>query len=72
MRIRLSNPSRLRDLIDYLQRGEYVAVEAAGKTVEAHLPRVADERRARNELRLYLATWMAMNPGVTAEIVEPG
>lgn len=70
MRIRLSDPAYVYDLIDFLRRAEIIAVESAGKTIEAHVPRLDDQAQARRELRLYLRTWEAMHPDVTAELVD--
>jgi hypothetical protein len=70
MRIRVSDPALLRDLISYLRAAECVAEQASRDVVEAYVPRARDERQARRELDVLLSSWRAMHEGTTTEFLE--
>ncbi len=70
MRIRVSDPALLRDLISYLRAAECVAEQASKDAVEAFVPRAPDEEQARREVNSYLAIWRAMHPGARADLLD--
>lgn len=70
MRVQLSDPARLRDLLDYLRAAECVADQANRDLVEVFVPRAGNEDEARRALDVLLATWRAMNPGVQAQVLS--
>ena len=67
MRIRLSNPALVDELLDYLWRHEAVAERLGGDIVAASLPSVGRDDAAELELDLYLRVFEATHPGTTAE-----
>lgn len=70
MRIRVSQPALVPDLVEFLARA-YCRTEAVrGSVVEVVVPRAADAVRARRELDLYLAAWRGLHPPVEATILD--
>jgi hypothetical protein len=67
----ISDPVRLHDLRDFLQRAGCVAEQRRSHELEVYLPQTTSEAQARRELDIYLATWQAMNPGIEAYVVDP-
>ena len=70
MRVRVSDPALLRDLIAYLRAAECVAEQASRDVVEAYVPKARDARQARRQLDVLLSSWSAMHEGVSAEVRE--
>ena len=62
MRVEISDPSLLHTLVDFLTRAEVVARAVAPAVVEIVPPTGIEAVSARQELRLYLLAWQAMNP----------
>jgi hypothetical protein len=63
MRIRLSDPDLMPDLLAFLRKAQCV-VEATGRdTVRASVPQALHDEQARLELALYLSVWQALHPG---------
>ena len=70
MRIRISDPSHLPDLIEFLGRASCVAVHSKGRAVDVDLPHAPSGDQARRELGLYLAAWQGLHPGVQVDLGE--
>ena len=73
MRILISDPGPLGDLVAYLQRCGCSAHIAGHNAVEAAPPKrpTVDSAYLRMELDAYLRVWREMRAGVTAELLEP-
>ena len=63
MRIRLSDPTLVDDLITFLREKECVAEQKSEDTLEVELPEVPRRDAALLELDLYLRVWEATHPG---------
>jgi hypothetical protein len=70
MRIRVSQPALVPDLVEFLSRAFCRTESVRGSVVEVALPGIADGARARRELDLYLAAWTGLHPPVEATILE--
>ena len=70
MRVRISDPALLRDLLDFLRRTECVAEQASADSLDVFVPHAPSAAQARREVDVYLATWRARHPGVNAEVFE--
>jgi hypothetical protein len=71
MRIRISHPALLPDLVEFLGRASCVAIHSRGRMLEAELPHARAPEQARRELGLYLSAWRGLHPGVVVELVDP-
>lgn len=67
MEIRISDPSLLRELIEFLGRASCSAAHTKGCAIEVELPHAPTAVQARRELGLYLAAWGGLHPGVRIE-----
>jgi hypothetical protein len=72
MRILLSDPAPVGDLVAYLRRCGCTADVAGRHAVEAKPPErpQIDSAYLRMELDAYLRVWREMHPDVRAELVE--
>ena len=70
MHVYISDPSLLRNLEELLRRTGFVAEQSRSHELEVSVPSAPDERQARRELNVCLATWQVLNRGVEAYIVE--
>ena len=70
MRVRVSDPAFVYDLLYSLKRAEYSAAQTSGDTVEVRVPHAASPEQARLHLGFYLANWRARHPGVDADFVS--
>lgn len=70
MRVRLSDPDLLSDLLDYLRAAECVAEEIGPDELNVIVPRAPSDEQAHREVDIYLRAWQAMNPNVRAAIIE--
>lgn len=70
MRIRVSQPALVPDLVEFLGRAFCRTESVRGSVVEVVVPRAADGVRARRELDLYLAAWRGLHPPVEATIID--
>jgi hypothetical protein len=68
MRIRVSQPALVPDLIEFLGRALCTTVAVHGSVVEVSVP--ADQARARRDLDLYLAAWRGLHPPVETTIID--
>ena len=71
MRVRVSDQSRLQDLIRYLREGGCIAEQARADTLDVFMPSVPNQQLARMELGVYLTAWRIRNPGVEPRILTP-
>jgi hypothetical protein len=70
VRIRVSQPALVPDLVEFLGRAFCRTESVHGSVVEVALPSAADGARARRELDLYLAAWRGLHPPVEARIID--
>lgn len=70
MRIRVSQPALVPDLVDFLGRALCRTESVRGSVLEVALPDMSDAVRARRELDLYLAAWRGLHPPVEATILD--
>ena len=70
MRVRVSEPRYLRDLILFLRECGCVAEQASADEADVYLPAVQTERGARMELGVYLTAWRVRNEPAYAEILD--
>ena len=70
MRIRVSEPRYLRDLILFLRECDCVAEQASDDEAEVFVPSSRNEQAARLEVGLYLSAWRIRDETASAEIVE--
>jgi hypothetical protein len=70
VRIRVSQPALVPDLVEFLGRALCTTQSVHGSVVEVALPSVADGARARRDLDLYLAAWRGLHPPVEATIID--
>lgn len=70
MRIRVSQPALVPDLVEFLGRAFCTTQCVRGSVVDVALPTVPDGARARRDLDLYLAAWCGLHPPVQATIID--
>ena len=70
MRIRVSQPALVPDLVEFLGRALCTTESVRGSVVDVELPSVTDGARARRELDLYIAAWRGLHPPVDATIID--
>ena len=70
MRIRVSQPALVPDLVEFLGRALCTTQSVRGSVVEVAVPGAGDGARARRELDLYLAAWRGLNPPVETTIID--
>jgi hypothetical protein len=70
MRIWVSQPALVPDLVEFLGRAFCRAESVRGSVVDVAVPRAADDVKARRELDLYLAAWRGLHPPVEATILD--
>jgi hypothetical protein len=70
VRIRVSQPALVPDLVEFLGRALCRTDAVHGSVVEVALPSVPDGARARRDLDLYLAAWRGLHPPVEATIID--
>jgi hypothetical protein len=72
MRILVSEPDRVDDLVAFLRRCDCAADRVGTRVLDAVPPHPsAGFEYLRMELDAYLRVWREMHPGVTAELLEP-
>jgi hypothetical protein len=71
VRVRVSDRSRLQDLIRYLREGGCIAEQAGADTLDVFMPSVQNQQQARMELGVYLTAWRIRNPGVETKVLTP-
>ena len=66
MKIRLSDPALVDDLLAFLRARQCVAEQASEDTLDVELPAAMRSDAAALELDLYLRVWEASHPGAIA------
>jgi hypothetical protein len=64
MRIKVSDPSLVDDLLAFLQDKQCVAEQTSADTLAVSLPEARRADAAALELDLYLSVWKTTHPGV--------
>jgi hypothetical protein len=70
MKIRISEPRLMRDLVDSLVRSRCVVALLDPATCDVRCPDAYDEREARVELSFFLRSWQSTHPNVRVELME--
>ena len=70
LRVKLSDPSLVDDLVDFLRRSGCVAQPAEEAIVSVSIPGSLREDAAELELDLYLRVWEAMKPEAEARRLQ--
>lgn len=70
MRIRVSQPALVPDLVEFLGRALCTTQSVRGSVVDVAVPCAADGATARRELDLYLAAWRGLHPPVETTIID--
>ncbi|HET7855445.1 MAG TPA: hypothetical protein VFL41_03215 [Gaiellaceae bacterium] len=70
MRIRVSDPGLVGDLLEYLQRCGYEAMPTSGTIVAASLEHSVPYEAARLELDLHLSDWQGRRPDASAVVLD--
>ena len=70
MKVHVSDPAFVFDLLTSLQRANYAAAQTDTDTVEVTIPTAASPEQAQLHLGFYLANWRARHPGVVADFVR--
>ena len=70
MKVHVSDPAFVYDLLMSLQRANYAAAQTDADTVEVTIPTAASPEQAQLHLGFYLANWRARHPGVVADFVR--
>ena len=68
--LRLANSNDLQRVCDFLRSAHVDAYAEGPDTVAVSIPGAATELHERREVTGYVATWNALNPGSTLELVE--
>jgi hypothetical protein len=69
MKVHVSDPAFVSDLIYSLKRANYAAAQTTMDTVEVTIPTAATPEQARLHLGFYLANWRARHPGIVADFL---
>lgn len=70
MKVRVSNPALVKDLIEFLGRARCETAGVHGTLLEVELPGVSDTTVARRDLNLYLAAWRGLHPPADVRIID--
>ncbi len=71
MRIWVSRPALVPDLVEFLGRALCTTHWVQGSVLEVAVSGAGEGPRARRELDLYLAAWRGLHPPVEATIIDP-
>jgi hypothetical protein len=70
IRVQVSEPALLNDLLAYLRDCGCVAEQAGASEAEVSLPGALGEGEARMEVGVYLTAWTIRHEGVSADIID--
>jgi hypothetical protein len=70
MRVHVSDPRLLGDLLAYLRDCGCLAEQAGASEADVSLPTALGEREARMEVGVYLTAWTIRHEGVSADIID--
>ena len=68
MKVQVSDPSCLPELVDDLLRGGCVPSTVGERTLEVTHPQAHDAREARTELGFFLRAWQRAHPQVEVTV----
>jgi hypothetical protein len=68
MKVQVSDPAFVYDLLASLKRANYAASQAGTTSVDVRIPPASNVEQARLHLGFYLANWRARHPGIVADI----
>jgi hypothetical protein len=69
MKINVSNPALVDDLLEFLRRAKCTATVAEDGSIEVEVPEAYGDEQARMEIDLYLKAWQAAHPDVEARLL---
>jgi hypothetical protein len=69
VRIDVSNPELVADLLEFLRRAKCTAALNDDGSIEVEVPEAFGEEQARMEIDLYLKAWQAAHPDVDAHLL---
>jgi hypothetical protein len=69
MKVFVSDPAFISDLLYSLMRANYAAAQTGADMIEVSIPSAATPEQARLHLGFYLANWRARHPGIVADLV---
>jgi hypothetical protein len=69
MKIHVSNPALVDDLLEFLRRAECTATADEEGSIDVEVPAAYGEEQARMEIDLYLKAWQAAHPDVEAQLL---
>jgi len=72
MPVRISDPSLARDLVAFLRRNAFLAVQEADNLIDVLPIHALGDGSDGLKIRRYVEAWLADHPGVAAEIVDDG
>jgi len=70
LRVSVSNPVMLPELVEFLGRASCVSRVPRGASVDVDLPHARTSAQARRELRLYVAAWSGLHPNVDVRVLD--
>jgi hypothetical protein len=70
MRVCVSQPTLVPDLVEFLRRASCETLSVHGSVLDVSLPSVPDDGRAHRDLALYLAAWSGLHPPVRTTILD--
>jgi hypothetical protein len=70
MKVRVSNPALVKDLIEFLGRARCKTAGVHGSVLDVEVPGISDTTVARRDLNLYLAAWRGLHPPAEARIID--
>ncbi len=70
MRIRISDPRLVSELLDFLRRSNCTAVQTSSDMLAVSIPEPLPYEVARMELDLYLAEWHARHSDARAVLID--
>ena len=70
MKVRVSNPALVTDLIEFLGRARCETAGVHGAVFDVVVPGVSDTTIMRRDLNLYLAAWGGLHPPAVARILD--
>jgi hypothetical protein len=70
MKVRVSNPALVKDLVEFLGRARCETAGVHGAVFDVVVPGVSDATIARRDLNLYLAAWGGLHPPAEARILD--
>jgi hypothetical protein len=70
MKVRVSHPALVKDLVEFLGRARCETADVHGAVFDVVVPGVFDTSIMRRDLNLYLAAWGGLHPPAEARILD--